>query len=122
MCRLTRTEPLQPRKVRLGTVHFQPRGCKTPEERCRKFGPLIDEAPRQKADIVVLPEVFTLYDSGRTCAEPIPRPATEYLGTLAAKHDLYVVAGSFRKASSHPLGLTTPNGPFQRSSSNPRNH
>ena len=90
------TDPLPPRKVRLATVHFQPREGKTSEEKCRQFAPLIDEAARQSADLVVLPETLTFYGSGRTyaqCAEPIPGPSTKYFGTLAAKHDLYIVAG-----------------------------
>ncbi len=90
------TEPLPPRKVRLATVHLQPREGKTAEEKCRQFAPLIEEAARQKADLVVLPETLTIYGSGRSyteCAEPIPGPSTEYFARLAKQHDLYIVAG-----------------------------
>lgn len=90
------TAPLPPRKVRLATIHYQPRQGKTSEEKCRQFAPLIEEAARQKADLVVLPETLTFYASGRTyaeCAEPIPGPSTDYFGTLAKQHDLYLVAG-----------------------------
>src|SRR5579885_578365 len=45
-----------PRKVRLAAVHFQPRGGKSPEGNCRLYEPLIGEAARQKADLVVLGE------------------------------------------------------------------
>ncbi len=89
-------DPLPPRKVRLATVHFQPRDGKTAEEKCRLFGPLIEEAARQKADLVVLPETLTVYSSGQTyaeCAEPIPGPSTDYFAGLAKAHDLYIVAG-----------------------------
>jgi predicted amidohydrolase len=85
-----------PRKVRLATVHYQPREGKTPADKCRLFAPLIEKAAAQKADLVVLPETFTYYGTGLTmaeCAEPIPGPSTEYFGTLAKKHDLYLVAG-----------------------------
>ena len=54
------------------------------------------EAARQKADLVVLPEVLTLYGTGKTiadCAEPMPGPSTEYFGALAKQHNLYIVAG-----------------------------
>jgi len=58
--------------------------------------PLLAEAARQKADLVVLPETLTYYATGRKtveCAEPMPGPSTEYFGTLAKKHNLYIVAG-----------------------------
>jgi len=93
---LTETSPPAERKVRLAAVHFQPRDGKTPMDNCRKFEPLIDEAARQKADLVVLPETLTFYGLGRTfldVAEPIPGPSTEYFGEQAKKHNLYIVAG-----------------------------
>ena len=86
----------KPRKVRLATVHFQPRAGKTNAEKCRLFAPLIADAAKRKADLVVLPETLTYYRSGRTfaeCAESVPGPSTKYFGTLAKKHDLYLVAG-----------------------------
>jgi predicted amidohydrolase len=97
---LDETEPLPPRKVRLATVHLQPREGKTAEEKCRQFAPLIEEAARQKADLVVLPETLTFYGSGRSyadCAEPIPGPSTEYFAGLARQHDLYIVAGLLQR-------------------------
>lgn len=84
------------RKVRLAAVHFRPQQGKTPAEKCRLFAPLIEDAARQRADLVVLPETLTFYGTGLSfaqCAEPVPGPATEYFGTLAKKHDLYIVAG-----------------------------
>ncbi len=91
-----KSEPLPARTVRLATVHLCPREGKTSEEKCRQFGPLIEEAARRRADLVVLPETLTLYASGRSyveCAEPIPGPSTDYFGQLAKRHDLYIVAG-----------------------------
>ena len=84
------------RIVRLATVHYRPREGKTAREKCELFAPLIEDAARQKADLVVLPECLTLYGSGLTyadCAESIPGPSTEYFGGLAKRHDLYIVAG-----------------------------
>ncbi len=84
------------RKVRLAAVHFQPKAGRTPAEKCRLFAPLIEEAARQRADLVVLPETLTFYGTGLSmtqCAEPIPGPSTEYFGHLAQKHNLYIVAG-----------------------------
>jgi predicted amidohydrolase len=87
--------PLPPRKVRLAAIHFEPRGGKTAMENCRMFEPLVAEAARKKADLVVLGEFITAQGIGRAVemAEPIPGPSSHFLGELAAKHDLYLVAG-----------------------------
>jgi predicted amidohydrolase len=93
---LTETAPPPPRKVRLASVHFRPNGGKTPEGNCRLFAPLIEEAARQKADLVVLPETLTYFGTGKRLdevAEPIPGPSTAYFGSLAEAHNLYIVAG-----------------------------
>jgi predicted amidohydrolase len=93
--------PPPPRKVRLATVHFQPRGGKTPLEKCKLYEPLIAEAARQKADLVVLGETLTYYGLGKPyadVAEPVPGPSTEYFGRLAKQHDLYLVAGLLERA------------------------
>ncbi len=93
---LAETSSPPPRKVRLATVHLRPQKGKTSDEKCQQFVPAIEEAARQGADLVVLPETLTYYGSGRTyaeCAEPIPGPSTEYFGKLARTHNLYIVAG-----------------------------
>ncbi len=92
---LTETDPPPPRKVRLATVHFMPHGGKTAMDNCRQFEPLIAEAARQKADLVVLPEVLTMAGNGLSftaAAEPVPGPTTDYFGGLARKHGLHIVA------------------------------
>jgi len=92
---LTEVPAPAPRTVRLAAVHFVPRNTKTPEERRQAFAPLIAEAAKQRADLVVLPEVVT-YGSGSTyegVAEPVPGPSTEFFGTLAKTHGLYLVPG-----------------------------
>jgi predicted amidohydrolase len=84
------------RKVRLAAVHYQPRAGKTPDDKRHQFAPLIAEAARQRADLVVLPETLTYYGTGLTfadVAEPVPGPSTEFFGQLAKQHDLYIVAG-----------------------------
>ena len=89
------------RKVRLAAVHFCPHGGKTPADNCRMFAPLIAEAARQKADLVVLGECLTFAGTGYTfdrAAEPIPGPSTEYFGQLAKQHNLYIVAGLCERA------------------------
>ncbi|HLX62004.1 MAG TPA: carbon-nitrogen hydrolase family protein [Planctomycetota bacterium] len=83
------------RKVHLASVHFRPSG-KTPMENCKQFATLIEEAAQKKADLVVLPETLTYYGLHKSyadCAESIPGPSTDYFGTLAKQHNLYIVAG-----------------------------
>jgi predicted amidohydrolase len=84
-----------PRKVRLAAVHYRPSG-KTAEANLRSFEPLIEDAARQKADLVVLGETLTYPGTGRNyteMAEPMPGPSTEFFGALAKKHGMYIVAG-----------------------------
>ncbi len=90
-----------PRKVRLAAVHYRPTAGKTPEEKRRQFVPLIAEAGRRKADLVVLPETLTYYGTGlpiAEVAETIPGPSTEYFGQLARENNLYIVAGLVERA------------------------
>ena len=84
-----------PRKVRLATVHFRPSG-RSPQANCEEYAPHIEVAAKQKADLVVLGETLTYINTRKSfaeCAESIPGPSTDYFGTLAKKHDLYIVAG-----------------------------
>jgi predicted amidohydrolase len=93
---LTEADAPAPRKVRLAAVHYKPSGGKTPEDNCRQYEPLIADAARQKADLVVLGETLTFVGLGKPyheLAEAIPGPSTEYFGKLAKKHDMYIVAG-----------------------------
>ena len=94
--RLEAVEPPEPRRVVLATVHLRPESGSTPSEKCEQFAGPIAEAAERGADLVVLPETLTYYQTGRTyaeCAEPIPGPSTEFFGRLARRHDLYIVAG-----------------------------
>ncbi|MDA0832696.1 MAG: carbon-nitrogen hydrolase family protein [Planctomycetota bacterium] len=99
-CSVTETDEPEGRKVRLAAVHYIPTG-KTPMENCKQFAPLIADAAKQKADLVVLPETLTHTNTGLTyadVAESIPGPSTEYFGTLAKKHNLHLVVGLDEKA------------------------
>jgi predicted amidohydrolase len=90
----TETPPLPPRLARLATVHFFPRGGQTPEGNCRLLVPLIEDAARQRADLVVLGETITRAGtelSFEDSAEPVPGPSTRFFGALAKKLDLYIV-------------------------------
>jgi predicted amidohydrolase len=90
------TEAPAPRIARLATVHYQPSGGRSNAEKCALFAPFIIQAAQQQADLVVLPETLTYYGSGQSMAdvaEPVPGPSTEYFGTLAKQHNLYIAAG-----------------------------
>lgn len=83
------------RKVRLAAIHFRP-GGKSPQANREEYAPLIAEAARQMADLVVLGETLTYFGTRQgfaDVAEPVPGPSTEYFGELARKHNLYIVAG-----------------------------
>src|SRR4051812_7963189 len=93
---VTPSDPPPPRKVRLATAHFRPIGGKTAMGNCKLYEPLIVEAGKQKADLIVLGETLTYAFVGNKMhevAETIPGPSTEYFGTLAKQHNLYIVAG-----------------------------
>ncbi len=97
---LAPTEAPPGRKVRLAAVHFRPRGGKTAADNCRQFAPFIEEAARQKADLVVLGECVTMVGNGlkpADAAEPVPGPSTEYFGGLAKEHNLYIVVGLYER-------------------------
>jgi predicted amidohydrolase len=91
---LTESSPPSPRKVRLATVHYRPKPNKNSLETCRQFAPLIEDAAKQKADLVVLPETLTVNGLDyAAAAEPVPGPSTEYFGEQARKHKLHLVVG-----------------------------
>jgi predicted amidohydrolase len=90
----------QGRKVRLASIHYRPTG-ESPEQNCREYAPLIEQAARQRADLVVLGETITLVGPKRPkyedIAEPIPGPSTEYFGSLAKQHGLHLVVGLYER-------------------------
>jgi len=92
---MRRTDPPPPRKAKVGTVHFRPRGS-TPQKNLDLYCQQIDEAGRLKLDIVCLPEAITMVGTGKdvnAVAEPIPGPSTQQLGEAARRNNLWVVAG-----------------------------
>jgi predicted amidohydrolase len=102
-CQPSLVESAEPpsRKVRLATAHLRPQSAdKTPLGNCRLFEPLIEEAGRQKVDLLVLPETLTHYGLGKSVAdvaELVPGPATEFFAPLARKHHLHLVFGLFER-------------------------
>ena len=93
---LSPVEAPAPRLVRLAAVHYVPHGGKTGMDSCRQFSPLLEEAARQRADLVVLPETITATGNGVSyldAAEPIPGPASDFFAAEADRHSFYLVAG-----------------------------
>lgn len=95
-----KTNPPKPRVVRLATIHHRPRGSKSSQENLEQFSELIAKAAAQKADIVCLPEGITLVGTDHdyiSASEAVPGTTTEYLGKIARKYNLYIVAGILEK-------------------------
>ncbi len=93
------TEAPPARKVRLATVHYVPSG-KSPKANCEEYAPLIAEAARQKADLVVLGETVPyvrVRKKPHETAEAIPGPTTDYFAGLAKKHNLHVVVSLYER-------------------------
>src|SRR6266542_1154358 len=87
------------RKVRLATVHYVPSG-KSPRKNCQEYAPLLAEAAKQNADLVVLGETVPFVRVGKKpheTAEAIPGPTTDYFGQLARKHHLHVVVSLYER-------------------------
>ncbi len=97
---LEKTNDSGPRIVRLATIHHRPKNSSGPEENLRQFAKLIDQAAAGHADIVCLPEGATMVGTGLnyvSASEPIPGPTTNFLGEVAKKHHMYIVAGMLEK-------------------------
>ncbi|WP_435010238.1 carbon-nitrogen hydrolase family protein [Tundrisphaera lichenicola] len=111
---LVETSPNPPRKVRLATVHFRPQGGTSAGDNRRMFEPMIAEAARRNADLVVLGETLTYPGLGKAyheLAEKIPGPSTEYFGELARKHDFYIVAGLLERDGTSVYNVAVLIGP-----------
>src|SRR5206468_2919061 len=94
------TPPPPSRKVRLATVHYVPSG-KSPRANCEEYAPLLAEAAKQKADLVVLGETVPYVRVGKKpheTAEAIPGPTTAYFGGLAKEHGLHVAVSLYERA------------------------
>lgn len=90
----------EPRPVRLASVNHRPRGGASPTSNVERFADLVEEAGKQGADVVCLPEGITVVGTNlgyAEVAEPIPGPTTEHLGEAARKAGAYVVAGIYER-------------------------
>lgn len=86
------------------------------EENLNAAGEMIEEACRQGASIVVLPENMNFTGRGlRHQAEPVPGHTTDFLAALAKQHGIWIVSGSFPEICTeenprNTLVVIDPNG------------
>jgi len=84
------------RTVRLASIHHRPRNSQSSKQNLEEFSEFIAQAAAEKADIVCLPEAITMVGTKLdyiAASEPVPGPTTRFLGDIARKHGLYIVAG-----------------------------
>jgi len=87
-----------PRKVRVVTTRIDPSPARTIEANMRLMADVLDQAGREKPDVVLLTETFTerlVSGTVHDRSETIPGPLTEALGEKARKYHTYIVAGMF---------------------------
>lgn len=87
------------RKVRLATVQYVPSG-KSPRRNCEEYAPMIAEAAKQQADLVVLGETVPYVNVRQTPAEnaeAIPGPTTDYFGGLAKQHAVHIAVSLYER-------------------------
>jgi predicted amidohydrolase len=95
--------PPPPRRVKLASVNHRPRGTTSPQESRECFTGLVEQAAARAADIVCLPEGITAAGNGLTysqAAEAVPGPTTEFLGALARRLRVWIVAGLYERAGA----------------------
>ena len=96
---LEETSPPAGRRVRLAAAHFRPSG-KSAQTNREEAAPLVAEAAQRKADLIVLGETLPYYGLGKNpvdIAEKVPGPTTDYFGTLAKQHNLYIVLSVYER-------------------------
>jgi predicted amidohydrolase len=95
-----KTQAPAPRIVKVAAIHHRPRNSKSSQENLVQFSTLIAKAAVQKPDIVCLPEGITLVGTPHdyiSASETVPGPTTKFLGEVARKHHVYIVAGILEK-------------------------
>ena len=68
----------------------------SPQDNLDQFVQYIQDAADKNADIVCLPEAITKVGTDMdyiTASESVPGPSTDFLGKLASRYNLYIVAG-----------------------------
>ncbi len=95
-----KSEPPQPRPVKLATIRFRPKKSAGREENVRLFSEVIARTAPAGTDVVLLPEGMTVVGTGKKYAdvsEPVPGPTTKALGELARSRKTHIVAGLYER-------------------------
>ena len=93
---LIETSQPGPRRVRVVTTRIDPSPDRTIEANMRLMADVLDQAGREKPDVVLLTEIFTerlVNGTVHDRSEPIPGPLTEELGRKARLYNTYIIAG-----------------------------
>ncbi len=88
------------RRIKVGTVSYQPPGRSTPERNRTFYAEKIAAAGKLGVDLLCLGEGITVVSTGRSyadVAEPVPGPTSRALGEAARKTRMYVVAGIYER-------------------------
>jgi predicted amidohydrolase len=94
--------------LRIGLVQMNSRLDKS--ENLAVAERLIEEAARQGAELVALPEYVNFLgprELHEANAEPIPGPTTERFAALARRYGIYLLGGSILERSAIPASTTT---------------
>jgi predicted amidohydrolase len=97
------SSPPPPRRVKLATVYHRPRDTASPKESRERFTWFVEQSAARGADIVCLPEGITIVGSPLTysqAAEPVPGPTTAFLGDLARRLRVWIVAGLYERSGA----------------------
>jgi predicted amidohydrolase len=90
----------KPRRVTLAAVNHRPRDTTSPQDSRERFVRLVEEAAAKGADIVCLPEGITTAGNGLAyaqAAETVPGASTAFLGDLAKRLKVWIVAGIYER-------------------------
>ncbi len=90
------TPNIKSRRVKLATIHHQPKGTLTSSDNINQFTDLISKHKSVNADIICLPEAINMVGTSHdyiSAAETLPGASTDLLGKLACQLNCYIVAG-----------------------------
>ena len=88
------------RLARIATIHHRARKTQSVQENRDQYLALIDQAAKQKPDIICLPEGMTTVGNPLSyieVSESVPGPTTQQLGEAAKRHGCYIVAGLYER-------------------------
>ena len=103
------------RKVKVGTVYYRATGPTTAANLVQ-YAVKVAEAAALGAEIMCLPEGMTSIGTGLSsvgASESVPGPSTDYLGTVAQLHGIYIVGDVFERVGEavyNTAVLIDPNG------------